>query len=84
MKNEVVIAFEGALELSGIVGFIPGISPSAPAPPQIGLVVVGTLFGLFIDGVVVAVFVPPAVLDIVRKSSNYQFVSIKTVLTVIY
>ncbi|TKY47837.1 hypothetical protein E2542_SST29898 [Spatholobus suberectus] len=66
-KNEAVIVFKGALEFSGIGGFIP-----APSPPWIGVVEVrvGGTFGLFIAGVVtvVFVFVTPAVLRHYKKS----------------
>lgn len=64
-KNHAPVATNGALELSGNGVLIPGVSPPVLPPPQSGVVVVddGTL-GLFIGGVVIGVFGPPAVLKI--------------------
>lgn len=54
-----------ALELSGTGEVIPGlIPPPAAPPPKKGDVVVGVgTFGLINGGVVIGIFVPPAVLD---------------------
>lgn len=66
-KNHVAVASECALELSGNGVLIPGVIPPVLPPPKIGCVAVdvGT-FGLFIGGVVVGVFGPPAALNMIR------------------
>lgn len=66
-KNHVALACEGALELSGNGVLIPGVSPPVLPPPKIGAaVVVDGTFGLFIGGVVMGVFGPPAALNMIR------------------
>ncbi|KAJ1407269.1 hypothetical protein SESBI_24371 [Sesbania bispinosa] len=66
----VAIVFECALELSGNGVLIPGVRPPVLPPPKIGVVVVdvGT-FGLFIGGVMLGVFGPPAALNNIRNQT---------------